>query len=67
MLSCYYAVTVRVRASVLSLVPCHGDCPLELTKVVSESERVALCDGIVSLREKSQQWFLSSVGSSHYM
>ena len=39
------------------LVPWCGDCPLELTKVVSESERMALRDGIVSLREKSQQWF----------
>ena len=39
------------------LVPWCGDCPLELTKVVLESERVALRDGIVSLCERSQQWF----------
>ena len=42
---------VRVRAKVLSQVPWCGDCPLELTKVVSESERVVLCNGIASLRE----------------
>ena len=36
------------------LVPWCGDCPLELTKVVSESERVALRDGIVSLHERLQ-------------
>ena len=50
-------VIVQVRASVLSQVPWCGDCPLELTKVVSESERMALRDGIVSLCERSQQWF----------
>ena len=33
------------------LVPWCGACPLELTRVVSESERVALRDGVVSLRE----------------
>ena len=57
MLSCCCVVIVRVRASVLNQVPWCGDCPLELTKVVSESERLALCDGIISLRERSQQWF----------
>ena len=45
-LSCYCVVIVRVRASVLSQAPCSGDCPLELTKVVSESERAALRDRI---------------------
>ena len=39
------------------LVPWCGACPLELTKVVSESERVALRDGIVSLRESRNSGF----------
>ena len=47
------------------LVPWCGACPLELTRVVSESERVALRVGIVSLRE-SRNSGLSSVGSTHY-
>ena len=46
-----------MRASVLSQVPCRGDCPLELTKVVSESERMALRDGLVSLRESRNSGF----------
>ena len=35
-------------------------------KVVSESERVALHDSIVSLREKVATVVLSSIGSNHY-
>ena len=53
--SCYCVVIVRVcysSASVLSQVPCHGDCPLELMKVVLEFECVALHDGIVLLCEE---------------
>ena len=41
--SCYCVVIMVVCysiASVLSKVLCSGDCPLELTKVVSESECV---------------------------